>query len=303
MVDRAVLTERLRRRLQTEAGEAGWGYYAGKAARIEPTCWALLALSTTWSPADGDADAFTRPHLTWLASLQSADGLLVETEPAFANLGANALAMIAFARLGSAAHTRTLTALQHGLASVKGVRLEPADGGQDNTLQAWPWVRDTFSWVEPTAWCLLALKLLPAAMRDRDWSARVDEAERLLNNRMCSGGGWNYGNASTLGQDLRPYVPTTAAGLLALQDAGTNPSVTASARRLVDLRTSERSTLALSLTALALRVHGLDPTDVEERLAEALPMSESHGHLQALALALLALSADTHNVEILRVRT
>ena len=29
---------------------------------------------------------------------------------------------------------------------------------QDGSLQAWSWVDGTFSWVEPTAWCLLLLK-------------------------------------------------------------------------------------------------------------------------------------------------
>ena len=30
--------------LSTRNADGGWGYYAGKSSRLEPTCWALLAL-------------------------------------------------------------------------------------------------------------------------------------------------------------------------------------------------------------------------------------------------------------------
>src|SRR4051812_8868605 len=58
--DRAQTIERLRTRLLSDAGNAGWGYYEGKASRIEPTCWALLALSGTWDGTLGEWPAFAQ---------------------------------------------------------------------------------------------------------------------------------------------------------------------------------------------------------------------------------------------------
>ncbi len=47
----------MRRALLSAANaDGGWGYYPGKASRLEPTCWALLALL----PSDSD---FKRPPL------------------------------------------------------------------------------------------------------------------------------------------------------------------------------------------------------------------------------------------------
>ena len=58
------------------------------------------------------------------------------------------------------------------------------------------------------------------AVRERPTGSqeRLEQAERLLFDRQCAGGGWNYGNSEVLGQKLHAYVPTTALALLALQD-------------------------------------------------------------------------------------
>ena len=85
-------------------------------------------------------------------------------------------------------------------------------------LVGWPWVNGTFSWVEPTAYAVMALKRLrrqlpPDATRDR-----IDEAEELFADRACSDGGWNYGNTRVFDEDLWSYPDTTALVLLALAD-------------------------------------------------------------------------------------
>ena len=59
---------------------------------------------------------------------------------------------------------------------------------------------------------------------------RADRAKpsALLADRACRGGGWNYGNANVLGQDLHPYVPTTAVGAArAAGSTGTEPATKA----------------------------------------------------------------------------
>src|SRR5204862_3739187 len=134
-------------------------------------------------------------------------------------------------------------------------------GGQDSRLQGWPWMPDTFSWVEPTCWCMLALKKTQAHAR-ASAVARIVEAEKLLLNRSCSVGGWNAGNASAMGQDLRPYVPTTALGLTSMQDRRSDPVVARSIAYLDGARLAEPSALALALTTVCFHLYRLSTDDV-----------------------------------------
>src|SRR5438105_856774 len=84
--------------------------------------------------------------------------------------------------------------------------------------------------------------------RQHNAAARIDEAERMLRDRCCAAGGWNSGTATVLGQGLNPYVPTTALGLMALQNLPRDPVVVRSVAALKRLYLSERSAMALSLT-------------------------------------------------------
>lgn len=293
-IDRAATIGRLDQILAgARSTDGGWPYYAGKSSRIEPTAWVLLALG-------GRHDA-TEP-LRLLASRQRADGLLVDAPQAPPNLNANGLAACALAAAPARDGTM-LARLLDGLIAIKGAAVDEGDSRQDNRLQAWPWMPDTFSWVEPTCWCVLALKIMRSRLGTKG-DARIAEADKLLINRSCQDGGWNYGNASAVGQDLRPYVPTSALGLIALQDRRADPVVRRSLDYLVQARAAEPSAMALALTSVSLRLYDRPASeidDADERLAADLPRAESVGNLQALAMALYALSADRHQVSALRV--
>lgn len=299
---RAELVEQLHDRLRVGANAGGWAYNAGKGSRIEPTCWALLAVHGYGlrTPTSDTASTF-RPHLNYLRSLQNGAGFLVETVPSLVNVTANAVALITLRTLGGRDFSDSADRLRSALVALKGVSLAEPDAKQDNTLQGWPWVRDTFSWVEPTAWALLALKLEGRALGSVVGGPRQDEAERLLLNRVCVGGGWNYGNASTLGQDLRAYVPTTAVALLALQNRRTLPAVQQSLSTLVEHQVAERGTMSLALVSLCLNLFGHSSQSADEALTESVERSQSTGNLLATAMALFALSFDRHRAEILRV--
>jgi len=90
----------------------------------------------------------------------------------------------------------------------------------DARLAGWPWQTRTSAWVEPTAHALMALRrALPychaAAMRDRV-ARRILTGERMLLDRRCRDGGWNYGNRRVLSTDLPSYPETSALALMAL---------------------------------------------------------------------------------------
>ena len=211
------------------------------------------------------------------------------------NASDNAVALLAVEQRGLGPENGA--AIARALSAVKGTALPPSpkSNRQDNALQGWPWLASTFSWVEPTAWCVLALKKWVRAHDDRATAARVAEGERLLIDRVCRNGGWNYGNSNVLGKELFPYVPVTAIVLLALQDRRDEQAVKTSASFLASHCLDERSGLSLALASIAL---GGSRARQQQRRAPRWP---THGvprrYLGNVAATALALYAEAGNAE------
>ncbi len=266
--------------LRGRNGDGGWGYHASKASRLESTCWATLALTPR---ADSKA----------LQAWPAVDGLLLERQGGSANYAFHGLALLTLRAVG-VDHAAGTEVLLQGLQRVKGKILAPSKiNRQDNSLQGWSWIADTFSWVEPTAWCLLALKQISRTAGRPIDAGRIDIAERLLLDRCCVGGGWNYGNSNMLGQELKPFVPTTAIALLALQDRRSLEEVKRSVEFLDRHATSERSGTALSLALIALRAYQRPAAaSVHEALLAQIPTTIAFGNQMAAAMALYCLNSD-----------
>jgi hypothetical protein len=291
--DRSALTTELRRVLVAAGADAGgWGYYPGKASRLEPTCWALLALAATSNESIGAWRSSTESHFQFLARAQRPDGLLLDA-PSLPNLGFNGLVALVCQQAGGPVCEAILARLVPALVRVKGISVKNTARSSD-VLQGWPWIEETFSWVEPTALCLLALKRSRHAASTPAADARIQEAEQVLLTRSCATGGWNYGNASVYDQDLRPYVPTTALGLMALADRRADPIVVRGIEFLQRGQLNERSGMALALTALCLRVHGLLSDEVEQALADDIARVKRLDNLHIVAMVLYALSGERH---------
>jgi hypothetical protein len=92
----------------------------------------------------------------------------------------------------------------------------------------------------------------------------------------------------------RPYVPTTALALLALQDKPSHPAVESSLAWLTSHALSERSAMALSLAAIALAVFRRSYAPVLEALAEQAPRTGLLGSVHLTALALCAATLTAH---------
>jgi len=265
----------------------GWGYYPGKSSRLEPTCWALLALA-----AGGAAAADLETHARFLASCQQPSGWLLEDPKLPANVGFNALASFTGFALPQTSSDAIRRRLFDALVGMKGIQAaNELHSGQNNTLQGWPWIDTTFSWVEPTSWGVIALKTARrAGMQSAAADARIGEAERLLIDRACRDGGWNFGNAIVLNQDLRPYVPTTALALLALQDRLNEPVVERGVAFLDAHWQDEISATATGLSLICLHVFGRPVDRLDARLREHAERALAFGNLHGIALALVALS-------------
>jgi hypothetical protein len=268
--------------------DGGCGYYRGQSSRLEPTAWAMLAL-------DRDAPDAVR---TLLPSWQRASGHLVDPGSPEPNFAWDALGLLAL-ETTTAPRDRT-AALVTAMVAAKGIKLD--NGGaikQDQQIQAWSWIDKTFSWAEPTAWSLIALKRIPDY--SADLRARIDDGERMLFDRVCHPGGWNYGNSNAFTQDLRPYVPTTALGLLALANRADRDEVRRSLAWLEANALTERSAMALSLTAIALHVHARPTTAVLAALVDQHARTAFLDNAHLTAMALYALTLDRHDAAAFRV--
>jgi hypothetical protein len=259
--------------------DGGWGYYPGKASRLEPTSWSLLAL------ADGDPSVLT----AWPAE----GGLLRERRDGDVNFAFHALALITLIarRVEHAAGNQTLLSR---LQQARGIALSPAEHNrQNNSLQGWSWIDGTFSWVEPTSWVLLALRRSAQAGLNVD-ASRVNDGEMELVERCCETGGWNYGNSNRMGKELRPYVPTTAVALLALRRS-TSPAtasvVDKSVQYLERAAGSEPSALALSLASMALDAYGRPSTAPKAALAGVTDRTMALGSHLGGAMSFCALNS------------
>jgi hypothetical protein len=258
----------------------GWPYYAGNSSRLEPTAWATLA------GRDGGCAFF--------ASCQQPDGLLIDPIAPHANSASHALALIA----AFAADPRnSAVSFEHAVAALvrqKGIRIPfERQYYQNNRLEGWSWCPHTFSWVEPTAWALVALKkaaAVSAQLRSASLTVRIADGERVLVNRACVQGGWNYGNSNMYGRELRAHVPTTAIALLALQDHRDEPAVRRGLAFLQRNRLAERTGIALALTAVCLSVYGEAAGDVCDLLPAAFATAAARAHVHSMAMVLYAMA-------------
>lgn len=271
--------------------DGGWAYLRGKTSRVEPTAWVALGPSRL---ASGAAE--------WLAGAERLDGWYGDDRRAPVNYGFNGLVLLAL--LADDRRAPFAERLVRRLLDVRGLALPQSVAmRQDNSLQAWSWVDGTFSWVEPTAYCLLALKraVKCGVLSASDAALRVDEAERLLVDRACIGGGWNYGNSNMLGKELRPHGPTTALALLALQDRPALPAVVRGLDFLTGHADKETSGLALSLAVIALTVCGRDAGQAPAAARHQAARSMALGNTVTLAALRVILADEVDAVRAFRV--
>ena len=156
--------------------------------------------------------------------------------------------------------------------------------GHDTMLVGWPWVVGTHSWVEPTAMSVLALRATGLGKHPR-----AREAVRLLEDRLLSTGGCNYGNTIVLGQTLRPHVEPTGAAMMAL---GGEPDRSGRMSRAIAYLESTlgptTTPASLAYGLLGLAAHGRVPSQAAAWLAACT--AQSLRRQSSLELALLGLA-------------
>jgi len=155
--------------------------------------------------------------------------------------------------------------------------------------KGWPWNKNCYSWVEPTAYCLMALKL-PYLIDDHLIKIAVQHAHTFLLDRACKGGGWNHGAFYCLGEYCPPYILTTAESLLSLIDIPENEQVKSGLNYLDKAHGEGFSAWSLSLSILALDAYGYDCSHNLNLLFNLQDKNGSFGsNYMITALSILAL--------------
>lgn len=214
----------LLRDAQNEDG--GWGFHAGAESRAEPTCWAIKALSVR-EPGDSKNDAVER-GLKFLNAAQLVDGSWPSTSAEKSGCWLTSLASWVLSGTGDHKYAKAIDAGLRWVCTdwprdsswwqrtLRRLSSAKRHSKQDDSLRGWGWTPGTSSWVEPTAFALLALE---AQVEELSGVAeqRRTLGEAMLYDRMCPGGGWNCGNPEVYGVAGEPLVIPTTWALLALR--------------------------------------------------------------------------------------
>lgn len=285
--------------------DGGWGAQQGRASSTEITALATLALGRLDTPVSRESAS---RGLRWLAAHQHDDGGWPVSARVDDGSWATALAVLALDALGreparAVRGARWLLrrtprtpgvaiSLLHRFApSTMAVRLNP-------DLKGWAWTPDAASFVEPTCYVLLALKRQRRHLQGTAATDRIDEAERMVYDRMCRDGGWNYGNSTVLEADLSPYADVTALALLTLADHRQREANQRSLRALRGMLQHVDSGLSVAWATLCFSAYGEDPAPWRGRLVARYARTAFLGETKAVALALLVLS---DGAEVFRV--
>lgn len=183
-------------------------YAPGAPEAAEPTAWSAVALGSA-----GEESA-ARRAADWLAERQSAPGsvgaTLEDRDPGWAT----ALAILAW---GAVDPERYAVPIRRGAEWAFAQEPWTADHveslGHDTRLEGWSWAPRTHSWLEPTAFFVMAL-----ARNGYADHPRVRQGVALLVDRLLPRGGANYGNTFVLGQELLQHLQPT--GVVAWALAG-----------------------------------------------------------------------------------
>jgi Prenyltransferase and squalene oxidase repeat len=276
--------------------DGGWGSVKGKRSNTESTSFALMALKCL------DRDVFLRPitaGLSWLLQHQRDDGSWSLSDASKQSSWTTPIAVLALLSFqGQREHALRaakwiltqegrkpgwVTSLLVWLSLVKKM------GELDPYLSGWSWTAGAFSWVEPTSYSLMALKKLEPMLVGTNVEARIQQGEMLIYDRMCQGGGWNYGNSKVLGEALWPYPDVTAVALIALQDRRAREANQTSLHLLDKMAREADSGMALGWGILCLTLYNEDVRELKKVLAKNFEKTSFLGQIKTVALAVLAL--------------
>ena len=203
--------------------DGGWGFHPGLQSRVEATSWALLALLERESSSEIQQAGFR-----FLRTIQLSDGSWPSS--ASQNAGSWVTSLASWALLADPESSVAVAAglrwlcddwpreISIVLRMIRRIASRSQVTSQNDSLRGWGWTPHTASWVEPTAFALIALGQAPNEMLPAGASRRREFGKALIYDRICPGGGWNCGNPMVYGVPGDPLAEPTVWTLLSLRD-------------------------------------------------------------------------------------
>jgi len=260
--------------------DGGFSQQSDEPYRTDATAWAIITLSSI------DADkACIQPAMTRLMADQHEDGSISIAPDHPAVFWPTPLAILAWSC--SSVDSESKSRAIGFLLSTTGKHWEKRSDeiAQHNpALKGWPWIAATHSWVEPTALSVIALSVAGYQMHPR-----VKEAVNMLMDRQLPHGGWNYGNTSVFGQELRPALESTSAALHALTGHVARQDVQRSLDYLSKEITHLHTPISLGWSLLALNSWDVPILNAPSLIAACLERQKRYGAYDTTSLCLLVL--------------
>jgi len=300
MLDRIITTL-----LENQNADGGWGAVRGRRSNTESTSLAVTALKTL---AENSAAAQRKRAIDWLVRQQNKDHSWPLNETVKQGSWTSALAITALS--DSAEHSERALAAARWLLEQEGSKpgilaeiiLWATGKSNVNKLNkdliGWSWVPNSFSWVEPTSYALIAVKKLRPRLAGTNIDERIRQADAMIYDRMCNGGGWNYGNSKVLDYALWPYPDITALALIAMQDHAKEKANQESLQVLTKTARETDSGLALCWAAICLNVYGQDNSDFQKQIDKRFAATQFLGETKSLALGIIALGGKANPFRI-----
>ncbi len=259
---------------KTQNADGGWPFLSGEGhsggeSRVEPTCWAVRALADS---SEG-LQTYIARATEFLKAQQLAEGSWPATSGMqsggwMTSLACSTLAQFAGNEKAVAAGVEWLCddyprdsspwqKLLKNFQSKKHV-------AHNDEFRGWGWTPRTASWVEPTAFALMAFAASASAQSGQLAKSIADRralATGLLYDRMCAGGGWNCGNPRVYGVDGEALILPTCWALLALRHAPEHANRALSLAWLKKSFAHIASAGSLAVAKITLENYGTLPCD------------------------------------------
>jgi hypothetical protein len=258
--------------------EGGFACHRGESFRADATAWAVLALEAY--PGNRD---LTLPACRRLAKSQLSDGRIPEIDGHSESYWPTALAVLAWEKV--AGFERQVELALRFLLNATGIhrpKQKNAPIAHDPSIKGWPWIENTYSWIEPTALTMLTLKVCGFAGHNR-----VLEAKRMILDRQLPSGGWNYGNTRVFRTMLRPNPVCTGYALSALSGLTEPSHVELSLEYLNHEIEHLRTPLSLSWAIFGLAAWPGRIPEVRKLILDSLSLQKRYGTYETTLLAQL----------------
>lgn len=285
---------------EKQNSDGGWGYHGKTPSRVEPTCWAVSALTAAGECVERSAALINARH--YLLANQRKEGFWTASpEMKTGNWVTSLVCAVLSRQLGTESATSAAMewlCMDYPLDSSPLLRFLRSFSKtknisqHENSNRGWGWTPRTSSWVEPTAFALLAMQEFDSHRLPNVAARRRESAVGLLYDRMCPEGGWNCGNPRVYGVAGEALVLPTAWALIALREFPEHKRKSLSLAWLEKQMPKIQSPGSLAVAGMCLEVYGKGSPHAKSRLRDYDMDTLLEDGIHVLAWVCLAMSSE-----------